>query len=98
MIRVRLPAGTIKRIHVHRANIARNAKDGGRRPQWIVQTSKGPISCHKVTGSDFAGSGPDSPQLSCGARLYLTTTAALSIFIDPKSGDWLTNRAKELIK
>jgi hypothetical protein len=88
----------IKRIHVHRANIARNIKDGGTRPQWIVQTSKGPISCHKITADHLDGSGPTDPQLSCGARVYLTTRGHVTVFINEWAGrDWLTTRAKELI-
>lgn len=87
----------IKRVHVNRANIARNIKDSGHRPQWVVQTSKGSISCHKVTADNLVGSAPDDPQLSCGARVYLTTRGAVTVFIDPRSRDWLTDRAKELI-
>lgn len=98
MKRIVLSSGTLKRIHVHRANIARNAKDGGTRPQWIVQTSKGPISCHKVTAAHLVGSGPTDPQLSCGARVYLTTKGAVTVFINEWAGtDWLTKRAKELL-
>lgn len=98
MKRFEIKSGTIKRIHVHRANIARNAKDGGKRPQWIVQTSKGPISCHAIHGSRLEGSGPEAPRLSCGARVYLTTKARVDVYIDETQGtDWLTTRAKELI-
>jgi len=92
---IELPAGTVKRIHVNRANIAANVKDGGRRPQWIVQTSKGPISCHKVLARNLMGSGPDDPQLSCGARVYLTTYDGVLIHIDPSQA--ITKRARELI-
>ena len=92
-----LPAGTIKRIHVNRFNIARNVKNGGKLPQWVVQTSKGSISCHRVTTyGTVHGSGPSDTQLSCGARVYLTTTGEITVFIDPRSG-WLTKRAKELV-
>jgi hypothetical protein len=98
MKEVTLPEGNIKRIHVHRANIARNVKDGGKRPQWIVQTSKGSISCHRIEAEDLVGSGPDAPQLSCGARVYLVTCSRVVVYIDETQGtDWLTTRAKELI-
>lgn len=95
MKRITLKAGIIKRVHVNRFNIAKNAKDGGRRPQWIVQTSRGPVSCHKVSGSRLVGSGPDDPQLSCGARVYLTTRAALDVFVDPREDH--TKLTKELL-
>lgn len=99
MIKIDLPAGTIKRIHVNRMNIAHNAKTGDRRPQWVVQTSKGPISCHRVNISgSVAGSGPDDPQLGCGARVYLTTKAKVQVFFDSEYDlENLTKRAKEVI-
>lgn len=93
---ITLPEGTVKRIHVNRYNIAKNAKDGGRRPQWIVQTSRGPISCHSLRASRLTGSGPDDNQLACGARVYLTTRAKIVVCIDPQ--ETLTKRAKELIE
>lgn len=99
MIKVILPAGTKKVIHVNRANIAHNAKTGDRKPQWIVQTSKGPISCHRINvPGPLAGSGPDDPQLSCGARVYLTTKTEVQVFFDREYYlEHLTKRARHLI-
>ncbi len=73
-----LKAGTIKRIHVDRRVITQNRKDGGTRPHWTIQTSKGPIKCHewKLYGP-VQGSSPMDKQLSCGARVYIMTHAAV---------------------
>ncbi len=71
-----LPAGTVKRIHVDRRVVAQNRKDGGQRPPWTIQTSKGPVKCFtwRLHGP-IQGVGPDYPQLSCGARIYMVTYA-----------------------
>jgi hypothetical protein len=100
MIRILLPPGRVKRIHVNRQNIARNAKDGDKRPQWIVQTGSGPISCHAVvTYGIVAGSTPEDPQLSCGARVYLTTKDPVAVLFDKEYNlEHLTKRARYLIE
>lgn len=71
-----LEAGTIKRIHVDRRVIAANRKNGTQLPPWTIQTSKGPIKCFTwKTLGPVQGVGPDYPQLSCGARIYMVTHA-----------------------
>ena len=71
-----LRAGLVKRIHVDRQVIAQNRKNGTSLPHWTIQTSKGPIKCSEwwLTGR-LAGSPPGAKQLSCGARVYMTTVA-----------------------
>ncbi len=74
-----LKAGTIKRIHVDRRIIAQNRKDGGDRPHWTIQTSAGSIKCRAwyLTGA-IRGSTPEDKKLSCGARVYMVTRAAVA--------------------
>ena len=75
-----LPAGTIKRVHVNRQVIARNRKLGTTDPAITVQTSHGPRRAQAV---DIHGESrmiyrPDKP-LKCGARVWLETTAAVTL-------------------
>lgn len=68
--------GTIKRLHVDRQLIAQKASN-----PITIQTSKGSI---KASGVEIQGASrfvyqPDDP-LSCGARLWIETTAPLKVF------------------
>lgn len=74
-----LPAGTVKRIHVDRRVIAQNRKNGTKLPHWTIQTSKGPIKCNEwwISGGQIWGVRPGTKQLSCGARVYMVTHAAV---------------------
>lgn len=74
-----LRAGTVKRIHVDRQVLARNRKTGGREPAWTVQTSKGPIKGYRVEVHGHLVGDQRSPQLRCGARMYLETRAAVEV-------------------
>lgn len=72
--------GVVKRLHVDQQRIRSNQKDGGDRPVLIVQTSAGPLRAGgevNISGSSrlvYSGGKP----LSCGARVWVETTAALS--------------------
>lgn len=72
--------GLIKRIHVDKHVIRRNHKNGENEPAITVQTSSGPRKAHMV---DVLGPSrmiyrPDKP-LSCGARVWLETTASVKL-------------------
>lgn len=84
-----LPAGKLKRIHVNRSVMAANLKNGTSRPVVTVKTAKKNYYCHSVTINGLATMvtagqpGPDGiirKRLSCGARVYLETTAALILY------------------
>ena len=73
--------GRVKRIHVSQPHIRHNIKaaEDDRKPPLIVQTSKGPVYAWSV---DIAG--PSSlvwgeKPLSCGARVWIETRAALTL-------------------
>lgn len=74
-----LTAGTVKRIHVDRRVLAQNRKDGGDRPAWTVQTSKGPYKARRVEVHGYLVGDQRMKQLSCGARMYLETRAAVEL-------------------
>ena len=78
---MKLPAGTIKRLHVDRRIIANNKRHGRTDPPITVQTSKGPHKAMRVAvygKSEFVYR-PEKP-LSCGAVLWVETTAAVELF------------------
>lgn len=71
-----IESGTVKRIHVSQVNLRANRKDGGSRPLFTIQTSKGPLYASHVDikgKSELIGS-PDKP-LKCGARIWIETRA-----------------------
>lgn len=72
----------LKRIHVNQHNIRANAKDGGNRPTITVKTYKSNTLCNrvKINGPSELVYRPNKP-LSCGARLWIQTTA--DIEVDP---------------
>jgi hypothetical protein len=69
--------GLVKRIHVNRHVLARNAKTGEREAPLTIQTSKGPIRAQRVKicgGSEMVyGAKP----LACGARVWIETRNAV---------------------
>lgn len=73
--------GLIKRIHVDQHVIRANKRDGTSNPPITVQTSKGPIKASRVVveGPSMFVYKPDEP-LSCGARLWIETTAQVVAF------------------
>jgi hypothetical protein len=88
-----LKAGTVKRIHVNRQVIAQNRTSGANEPAVTVQTSKGPHRARRavVLGhSEMVQAGPVISEvdgslirtikpLSCGARVWLETRAAVEV-------------------
>lgn len=68
--------GLIKRIHVDKRVIQSNLKHGRTDPPITVQTSRGPQKFMEVElfGPARFIYSPDKP-LSCGARLWIETTA-----------------------
>lgn len=86
-----LRAGTIKRVHVDRQVLARNLKDGKNDPACTVQTSKRSYKCREanILGNSRmmqAGEYRDAfgdlrviKPLSCGARVWVETVAAVEV-------------------
>ncbi len=73
---MKLNKGTIKRIHVSQVNLRANRKDGGNRPLFTIQTSKGPVyASHVDIRGKSALVGSENKPLKCGARIWIETTA-----------------------
>lgn len=68
-------AGLIKRIHINKHVIRANLKNNQNNPAVTVQLSTGPLRTNNVEikGPSHLVTG-DKP-LSCGARIWLETTA-----------------------
>lgn len=77
---MRLRAGTIKRIHVNQQVIARCRRDGTDAPTLTVQTSRGPFPARRVRilGASELVQSLRKP-LSCGARVWIETRAAVEV-------------------
>jgi hypothetical protein len=77
-----LREGTIKRLHVDKHVIAANRKRPPEEaePAITIQTSKGPLKAFEVAvlGPSKFTYKPCTP-LSCGARLWIETTAEVRI-------------------
>ncbi len=77
---MRLPRGTIKRIHVNQHVIRSNIKGGEDEPAMTVQTSKGVYRGREVrilgTSKLVQCCGK---ALSCGARVWIETRAAVQV-------------------
>lgn len=71
---------TIKRIHINQLIIRRNAKTGEREPVITVKEGKKNTYGHSVTvhGPSKVVYSPDKP-LSCGAKVWVETTAEVEI-------------------
>lgn len=81
---MKLPAGTIKRIHVDRHVMAANRRTGRSDAPVTVQTSDRPYKAHEVRilgPSRFVHS-PHKP-LSCGARVWVETRAEVEMLQGP---------------
>lgn len=79
-----IPQGRIKRLHVDRRIVASNRKTGASEPAITVQTSSGPIKAYHVNilgNSEFEQASLERgiKPLSCGARLWVKTRAALEV-------------------
>lgn len=69
--------GTVKRIHVNKAVVFRNAKDGTNLPAITIQHSHGPTPCRQVRILGPSVLHQDVLPIASGARVYIYTTAAL---------------------
>jgi len=71
---------TIKRIHVNQHVVRKNNKTGEREPVLTVKEKKKNTYGHSVTvhGPSKVVYSPDKP-LSCGARVWVETTAEVEI-------------------
>lgn len=88
-----LRAGLVKRIHVNRQIVARNRKTGANDPAITVQARGGPYKARSVTvlgHGTMVQAGPEYSEvdgqlirvikpLSCGARLWYETKAAVEV-------------------
>lgn len=77
MNRPLLLAGTIKRLHVDRRVIAQNRKNGTNEPAITIQTSRGAIKAWRVNVQGPCTFIQSTKPLSCGARLWVETRAAV---------------------
>jgi len=64
-------------IHVNRAHIAKNAKDGGNRPVYTIKTGGKIRYARQVEIRGPSTMVYDGRQLSCGARAWVETDAPL---------------------
>lgn len=72
--------GIVKRIHVNKHVIAANAKNGTNDPAITVQTSAGSFTCRRVDWEGRSTMVHDAEHpLSCGAKVWIETEAALTI-------------------
>ncbi len=73
--------GRIKRIHVNRHVIASNRKHGQNEPVLRVKMGRDNFKGHEVeiNGPSVVIYSPDKP-LSCGATLWIETTASVEVF------------------
>jgi len=72
-----------KHIHVNQHVIRSNQKTGARAPVLSIKTSQGTTTAHRVEilGPSTLVYSPDKP-LSCGARVWIETDAALIVISD----------------
>lgn len=75
-----MPAGTLKRIHVHQQIIRANVKNGENKPAVTVQWRGKSYKARdvKVLGPSVVKQRMDTP-LSCGARIWIETTALVEL-------------------
>lgn len=74
-----LPAGCIKRIHVHQHRLA-EARKGGANSPWVIQYKGKPYYCTNWSASgELSGVNRMENPLSCGARLFLETTSEVTL-------------------
>ena len=80
-----LPEGKLKRIHINQHVIRANSKNEERKPPITVKTSD---ANHKGWSVDIHGVSqvvyrPDKP-LNCGAKVWMETTAAITLSLIPE--------------
>jgi hypothetical protein len=78
-VRISIPAGTVKRIHVNQHVVRRNAKTGSVDPPISVKLGRRVIPCQSVeiAGPSTVIYSPAKP-LACGARIWIETRAELT--------------------
>jgi hypothetical protein len=74
-------AGLIKRIHVDQHRIKHNAKTGDDLPVLTVQAQGGPYKGHEINVDGPSHIVYDGRTLSCGAKVWIETTAAVDIVL-----------------
>lgn len=79
MSTVTLPEGKIKRIHVNRQRIDANRKYEEDAPTITVKCGGKNYYGHTVEIVGLSRLSQRDPPLSCGARVYLTTTGQVCI-------------------
>lgn len=74
-------SGLLKRIHVDQHRIRANTKDGTNLPVVTVQARGGPYKghCVDIHGKSMVVYGDP---LSCGARVWVETRAAVTVTVD----------------
>lgn len=73
---MKIRKGLIKRIHVNKHVIAHNVKHGTHEPAITIQTSVGPVRrAYRVSINGPSEMIYSDKPLSCGARVWLETTA-----------------------
>lgn len=71
-------------IHVNRAHIAANAKDGGNRPVYTIKNGRKTRYAREVQITGPSRLIYNGTQLNCGARAWIETDAPL-VLIDEMS-------------
>ena len=71
--------GAIKRLHVSQPNIRHNISSADKRPPLTVQTSAGSLNAWDVSINGPSRLRWSDKPLSCGARVWLETTAEVVI-------------------
>jgi hypothetical protein len=80
----------IKRVTVNRNVVASNKKHGTNKPVLSVQTSKGVTKCYDVLFKDahLIQKAPHEKGLSCGATVWIQTTAPILVRTEPEDGEY----------
>ena len=81
---VTIRAGLVKRIHVDQHRIKSNAKTGADEPVLTVQAQGGPYKAHEILIDGPSRIVYDGRTLSCGAKVWIETTAEVSMIVRPE--------------
>jgi hypothetical protein len=74
-----LPSGRVKHIHVNRQRIDANRKHGQNEPTITVKCGRRNYYGRTVDVQGDVRLSQEDGQLSCGARVYITTTGAVTV-------------------